>query len=125
MLLQQVVLDADPEEAAAAAAREAAEHGMDWLTPRLLLDTHDFVLFAASAEDTAAELTTRGGRRWGVSAAGARTRRCGVGAGAGRRSGALQTIGRGSPSTVAHVVIPAAALRHLTPGPLSPLPGVD
>ena len=39
MLLQQVVLDADPEEAAAAAAREAAEHGMDWLTPRLLLDT--------------------------------------------------------------------------------------
>ena len=64
MLLQQVVLDADPEEIAATAAREAAEHGMDWLTPQLLLDT-PFVLFAASAEDAAAELARRE-RRWGV-----------------------------------------------------------
>ena len=59
-----MVLDADPEETAAAAAREAAEHGMDWLTPRLLLDT-PFVLFAASAEDAAAELARRE-RRGGV-----------------------------------------------------------
>jgi len=64
VLLQQVVLDADPEEIAATAAREAAEHGMDWLTPQLLLDT-PFVLFAASAEDGAAELARRE-RRWGV-----------------------------------------------------------
>ncbi len=64
VLLQQVVLDADPEETAAAASREAAEHGMDWLTPELLLDT-PFVLFAASAEDAAAELARRE-RRWGV-----------------------------------------------------------
>jgi probable F420-dependent oxidoreductase len=64
VLLQQVVLDADPEETAAGAAREAAQHGMDWLTPQLLLDT-PFVLFAASAEDAAAQLARRE-RRWGV-----------------------------------------------------------
>ena len=64
VLLQQVVLDADPEETAAAAAREAAQHGMDWLVPELLLDT-PFVLFAASAEDAAAELARRE-QRWGV-----------------------------------------------------------
>jgi len=64
VLLQQVVLDADPEETATVAAREAAQHGMDWLTPELLLDT-PFVLFAASAEDAAAELARRE-RRWGV-----------------------------------------------------------
>ncbi len=64
VLLQQVVLDPDPEETAAAASREAAEHGMDWLVPELLLDT-PFVLFAASAEDAAAELIRRQ-RRWGV-----------------------------------------------------------
>ena len=63
-LLQQVVLDADPEETAVAAAREAAQHGMDWLVPELLLDT-PFVLFAASAQDAAAELARRK-RRWGV-----------------------------------------------------------
>jgi probable F420-dependent oxidoreductase len=64
VLLQQVVLDADPEETATAASREAAEHGMDWLTPELLLDT-PFVLFAGTAEDAAAELARRE-RRWGV-----------------------------------------------------------
>ena len=64
VLLQQVVLDADPEETATAASREAAEHGMDWLTPELLLDT-PFVLFAGTAEDAAAELA-RQERRWGV-----------------------------------------------------------
>jgi hypothetical protein len=37
---------------------------MDWLTPTLLLET-PFVLFAASAEDAAAELARRE-RRWGV-----------------------------------------------------------
>jgi probable F420-dependent oxidoreductase len=64
VLLQQVVLDADPEETAVAAAREAAQHGMDWLVPELLLDT-PFVLFAASGEDAAAELARRA-QRWGV-----------------------------------------------------------
>jgi probable F420-dependent oxidoreductase len=64
VLLQQVVLDADPEETATAASREAAEHGMGWLTPELLLDT-PFVLFAGTAEDAAAELARRE-RRWGV-----------------------------------------------------------
>ena len=64
VLLQQVVLDADPEETAVAASREAAQHGMDWLVPELLLDT-PFVLFAASAQDAAAELARRE-RRWGV-----------------------------------------------------------
>jgi probable F420-dependent oxidoreductase len=64
VLLQQVELDADPEEAAAAASREAAQHGMDWLVPELLLDT-PFVLYATSAEDAAAELARRE-RRWGV-----------------------------------------------------------
>jgi probable F420-dependent oxidoreductase len=64
VLLQQVVLDADPEETATAASREAAEHGMGWLTPELLLDT-PFVLFAETAEDAAAELARRE-RRWGV-----------------------------------------------------------
>ncbi len=51
-------------ETAVAASREAAQHGMDWLVPELLLDT-PFVLFAASAEDAAAELARRE-RRWGV-----------------------------------------------------------
>jgi probable F420-dependent oxidoreductase len=64
VLLQQVVVDADPDRAAADAARQAAEHGMDWLTPELLLDT-PFVLFASSPDDAAAELERRS-RRWGV-----------------------------------------------------------
>jgi probable F420-dependent oxidoreductase len=64
VLLQQVVVDTDPGAAAATAAREAAGHGMDWLTPELLLDT-PFVLYAASPEDAAAELTRRV-ERWGV-----------------------------------------------------------
>jgi probable F420-dependent oxidoreductase len=63
-LLQQVVVDADPEQAATTAARQAAEHGMDWFTPQLLLDS-PFVLFAASPEDAAAELRRRT-QRWGV-----------------------------------------------------------
>ncbi len=63
-LLQQVVVDADPEETAAAAVREAAGHGMDWFTPELLLGS-PFVLFAASGEAAAAELERRA-RRWGV-----------------------------------------------------------
>lgn len=64
VLLQQVVVDTDPEEAADRAAREAAGHGMDWFTPRLLLDS-PFVLFAATPEDAAAELRRRSAR-WGV-----------------------------------------------------------
>jgi probable F420-dependent oxidoreductase len=63
-LLQQVVVDTDPEKAAAEAVREAAGHAMDWFTPELLLDS-PFVLFAASAEAAAAELERRA-RRWGV-----------------------------------------------------------
>jgi probable F420-dependent oxidoreductase len=63
-LLQQVVVDADPEKTADEAAREAADRGMDWLTPQLLLDS-PFVLFAASPEDAAAELARRA-QRWGV-----------------------------------------------------------
>jgi probable F420-dependent oxidoreductase len=64
VLLQQVVVDADPGKTADDAAREAAGHGMDWLTPELLLDS-PFVLFAASPEDAVAELTRRA-ERWGV-----------------------------------------------------------
>ncbi|MDT7579765.1 MAG: hypothetical protein QOK35_1029 [Pseudonocardiales bacterium] len=64
VLLQQVVVDTDPEKAATGAAREAADHGMDWFTPELLLDS-PFVLFAATPEDAAAELERRA-RRWGV-----------------------------------------------------------
>jgi probable F420-dependent oxidoreductase len=63
-LLQQVVVDTDPEKAADEAAREAAGHGMEWLTPELLLDS-PFVLFAASPDDAAAELARRA-ERWGV-----------------------------------------------------------
>ncbi len=63
-LLQQVVVDTDPEKAAAEAVREAAGHGMDWFTPELLLGS-PFVLFAASGEAAAAELERRA-RRWGV-----------------------------------------------------------
>jgi probable F420-dependent oxidoreductase len=64
VLLQQVVLDEDPEKSADGAAREAAGHGMDWLTPELLLDS-PFVLFAASPEEAADELARRV-ERWGV-----------------------------------------------------------
>jgi probable F420-dependent oxidoreductase len=64
VLLQQVVVDADPEEAAAEAVRAAAAQGMDWLTPELVLDT-PFALFAATPQDAAAELVARA-RRWGV-----------------------------------------------------------
>ena len=64
VLLQQVVLDADPEEAVARAVAEAAAQGVDWLTPQLLHDT-PFALFAASPQDAAAELRRRADR-WGV-----------------------------------------------------------
>lgn len=64
VLLQEVVVDTDPEEAASGAAREAVDRGMDWFTPELLLDT-PFVLFAASPDDAAAELARRADR-WGV-----------------------------------------------------------
>jgi probable F420-dependent oxidoreductase len=64
VLLQQVVLDVDPEETATDAAQKAARRGMDWLTPQLLLDT-PFVLFATSAEDAARQLARRE-RQWGV-----------------------------------------------------------
>jgi probable F420-dependent oxidoreductase len=64
VLLQQVVVDKDPERAATEASRAAAGQGMDWLTPQVLLDT-PFVLFAASPEDAAAELRARV-ERWGV-----------------------------------------------------------
>jgi len=63
-LLQQVVVDTDPEKAAAEAVREAAGHGMDWLTPDLLLDS-PFVLFAPTPEEAATELARRS-ERWGV-----------------------------------------------------------
>ena len=64
VLLQQVVVDTDPEKAATEAVREATDHGMDWLTPELLLDS-PFVLFAATPEEAAAELARRS-ERWGV-----------------------------------------------------------
>jgi probable F420-dependent oxidoreductase len=64
VLLQQVVVDTEPEKAAEEAAREAAGHGMDWLTPEVLLDS-PFVLWAASPEDAATELARRA-ERWGV-----------------------------------------------------------
>jgi len=64
VLLQQVVVDTDPEKAADGAAREAVGAGMDWFTPELLLDS-PFVLFAASPDDAAAELARRA-ERWGV-----------------------------------------------------------
>jgi probable F420-dependent oxidoreductase len=64
VLLQQVVLDTDPEKAATEAAREAGGAGMDWLTPALLLES-PFVLFAATPEDAVAELGRRA-ERWGV-----------------------------------------------------------
>jgi alkanesulfonate monooxygenase SsuD/methylene tetrahydromethanopterin reductase-like flavin-dependent oxidoreductase (luciferase family) len=64
VLLQQVVVDTDPEKAATEAAREAVGHGMDWFTPELLLGS-PFVLFAASPEEAAAELMSRA-QRWGV-----------------------------------------------------------
>jgi probable F420-dependent oxidoreductase len=64
VLLQQVVVDTDPEKAATEAAREATGHGMDWFTPALLLES-PFVLFAATPEDAAAELVGRA-QRWGV-----------------------------------------------------------
>jgi probable F420-dependent oxidoreductase len=64
VLLQQVVLDADPEETAARAVAEAVAQGVEWLTPELLRDT-PFVLFAATPQDAAAELRRRAAR-WGV-----------------------------------------------------------
>jgi probable F420-dependent oxidoreductase len=64
VLLQEVVVDTDPEKAAVDAAREAAERGMDWLTSELLLDT-PFVLFAATPDEAAEELARRADR-WGV-----------------------------------------------------------
>ena len=64
VLLQQVVVDTDPEKAVTEASRAAAGQGMDWLTPEVLLDT-PFVLFAATPEDAAAQLRARE-RRWGV-----------------------------------------------------------
>ena len=64
VLLQRVVVDADPEETAEREAREAAERGMGHLTAELLLDT-PFVLYAATPQDAADELERRA-RRWGV-----------------------------------------------------------
>ena len=64
VLLQQVVVERDPQESAAALAQEwdAATYG---ITVADLLDT-PFLLFAATAQDAAAELARRT-RRWGVS----------------------------------------------------------
>ena len=64
VLLQSVVLDRDPSEAAAAMAREAARTGSPSLTAELLLDS-PFVLFADSAQDAAREIARRSAR-WGV-----------------------------------------------------------
>lgn len=64
VLLQSVVLDREPREAAADMARDAAGRGSSWLTAELLLDS-PFVLFAGSAEQAARELETRTAR-WGV-----------------------------------------------------------
>ena len=64
VLLQQVVLDADPAETVATAAEDAAAQGMGHLTPELLRDT-PFALFAATPQDAAAELRRRT-ERWGV-----------------------------------------------------------
>ena len=82
VLLQQVVLDADPEEAATAASREAAEHGMDWLTAR-----------AAARHPVRAVRRHGGGRGRGAGPPGAAVGRAqleharpvGTGAGPGRR----------------------------------------
>ena len=64
VLLQQVVVDRDPHESAAALAQEwdAETYG---ITVEDLLDT-PFLLFAATPEDAAAEVARRG-ERWGVS----------------------------------------------------------
>jgi probable F420-dependent oxidoreductase len=64
VLLQRVVLDADPGESAAAMAAEATAGGADWFTAELLLDS-PFLLFAESAEAGAAELRRRS-ERWGI-----------------------------------------------------------
>jgi hypothetical protein len=64
VLLQQVVLDADPEQTAARMCADAQAHGMDWFTPELVRDT-PFVLYAESEEAAAEELERRS-RRWGV-----------------------------------------------------------
>jgi probable F420-dependent oxidoreductase len=64
-LLQWVVLDDDPSAAAERLATEAREHGSDWFTPGLLLDS-PFMLFASSPEEGSAELRKRE-ERWGIS----------------------------------------------------------
>lgn len=64
VLLQSVVLDRDPHEAAAGMASDAADGGSPWLTADLLLES-PFVLFAESAHEAARELARRSAR-WGV-----------------------------------------------------------
>jgi probable F420-dependent oxidoreductase len=64
-LLQWVVLDDDPHVSADRLASEAREHGTDWFTPELLLDS-PFMLFASGPEQASAELRKRE-ERWGIS----------------------------------------------------------
>ena len=64
MLLQSVVLNRKPSEAATEIAQDAAANGSAWLTAELLLDS-PFVLFAESAHAAAAELEHRS-TRWGI-----------------------------------------------------------
>lgn len=64
VLLQWVVLDADPRESAEHLATEAAGDGHDWLTADLLLDS-PFLLLAATPEAAVEELRRRS-QRWGV-----------------------------------------------------------
>lgn len=63
-LLQRVVVDGDPQQAAEQMAAEAADQGRDWFSAKLLLDS-PFLLFAESAEAGAAVLRERS-RRWGI-----------------------------------------------------------
>lgn len=64
VLLQQVVVDRDPQESAEALAQEW-DAGTYGITVADLLDT-PFLLFAATAEEAAAEVARRT-ERWGVS----------------------------------------------------------
>lgn len=64
VLLQQVVLDADPRAATQRWSDDAGQRGSPWFTVDLLLDS-PFLLFATDARSAAAELARRE-QRWGV-----------------------------------------------------------
>jgi probable F420-dependent oxidoreductase len=64
VLLQWVVVDEDPREAAERLVADAAARGATWLTPELLLDS-PFMLLAESPQAAADELRRRA-ERWGI-----------------------------------------------------------